>query len=443
MLLQRANYETILVEAQDSQKILMKNLQALLNYQTQYILWALGTVLTPAPTQQDTEEPEEVPEASTLLAELQQVDFEHMKGTSPRLSREILHWHQAAGQELYDRIASLTVNVSKQSWPLRMKAARGMLHHFQASFRQRLKVGAREPPMADKLQWLREDTAQQRKLAGQAEALQFKLGSSTLPAPLVEALIRCHEKHSTYTMLHSKAMRQMDAALAAAHNFTRCDADTKALHEAWQLAVRAEERSQEVLIEAWATTVAAAEHLLIAFEDEQLLLLLKDWAKDVEVEVSCQNTTALALQSQVLAAAALDRAAWSLTQQVITFQALASYQDQQLKQKHLEHVALPDAWEALKVQLAAAADPGQPLGQRLATVALQALGSEFCPAPNGCARGILVDAGVRGAVPCEHAGDSVHVLPKRFTSQLVQEVPLRPQSLRSLALVQLVEDRGH
>ncbi|CAE7734511.1 unnamed protein product, partial [Symbiodinium sp. CCMP2456] len=192
---------------------------------------------------------------------------------------------------------------------------------------------------------------------------------------LVEALLRCHEKHSTYVMLHSKALHQMDAAVAAAQNFTKCDADTQALQQAWQLAVRAEERSAEVLIEAWAATVAGAdsiamvlqdEQLLSFFGDEQLLSFLGDWAKDVEVEVTCQNATVLALQSQALAASALDRTAWELMQEVVTFQALALYQQQQLKKKRLQHVALTDTWEALKTALLTAADPGQPLGQRLA-----------------------------------------------------------------------------
>ncbi|OLP78673.1 hypothetical protein AK812_SmicGene41126 [Symbiodinium microadriaticum] len=170
----------------------------------------------------------------------------------------------------------------------------------------------------------------------------------------------------------------------------RC-ARPEALHEAWQLAVRAEERSQEVLIEAFKD-----EQLLSFFGDEQLLSFLGDWAQDLDVTMLCQNATVLALQSQALAATALDRTAWALMQEVVTFQAVALYQEQQLKKKRLEHVALPDAWEALcvcrmkaaaghegfrvdlsdtyleerlakalKIALLAAADPGQVLGQRL------------------------------------------------------------------------------
>ncbi|CAE7253292.1 NEK5 [Symbiodinium sp. CCMP2592] len=126
-------------------------------------------------------------------------------------------------------------------------------------------------------------------------------------------------------------------------------------------------------------------------------------------------------------------------QDVVTFQALALYQQQQLKKKRLDHVALPDTWEALKMPVLAAADPGQPLGQRLAASALQALGSEFCPSPPGCVHGILVGTSVRGAVPCAHAGDGAHVLSKHVASKLIQEMPLHPKPLRSLTLMQMVE----
>lgn len=443
----RAGTSAVLESLEDSHNILMQNLEALLDYQTSYILWALYNAAASATKDADlqTEAP---PEASALLAALRQIDFKHVQATTPRLSRDILQWHQAAGQNLYNRLASLTVNASKQSWPLRVKAAHGMLHHFQASFQQRLRVGATEDPMADKMRLLREDTAQQHKLTIKAQGLNFDLSLKSSPSYLVEALLRCHEKHSTYVMLHSKALHQMDAALAKAQNFTTCNADTQALHEAWQLAVRAEERSQEVLIEAWAATVAGAdsiatafkdEQLLSFFGDEQLLSFLGDWAQDLDVTMLCQNATVLALQSQALAATALDRTAWALMQEVVTFQAVALYQEQQLKKKRLEHVALPDAWEALKIALLAAADPGQVLGQRLVASALQALGLELCPSPAGCVHGILVGTSAGGAVPCAHAGDGAHVLPKHFASKLIQQMPLRPKPLRSLTLMQMVE----
>ncbi|CAE6973326.1 NEK5, partial [Symbiodinium sp. CCMP2592] len=163
----QAGTSTILKSLEGLQTNLMYNLQALLDYQTQYILWALGTVLTSAPTAEDVdivEKRSDVPEASTLLSELEQIDFDQIKATVPRLSRDILQWHQAAGQDLHKRLASLTMNVSKESWPHRVKAARGMLHHFQASFHRRLQMGAREPPIVDKIRLLREGTAQHHKL---------------------------------------------------------------------------------------------------------------------------------------------------------------------------------------------------------------------------------------------------------------------------------------
>ncbi|CAE7836956.1 unnamed protein product, partial [Symbiodinium sp. KB8] len=116
----RAGTSAVLESLEDSHNILMQNLEALLDYQTSYILWALYNAAASATKDADlqTEAP---PEASALLAALRQIDFKHVQATTPRLSRDILQWHQAAGQNLYNRLASLTVNASKQSWPLRVK----------------------------------------------------------------------------------------------------------------------------------------------------------------------------------------------------------------------------------------------------------------------------------------------------------------------------------
>ena len=58
-------------------------------------------------------------------------------------------------------------------------------------------------------------------------------------------------------------------ALNLAQNFSQCNSDTASLHDAWQRAMRAEERSNEALLEAWSATLTAAERLAVAFEDSK------------------------------------------------------------------------------------------------------------------------------------------------------------------------------
>ena len=273
--------------------------QALLNYQTEYILWAIGTLAKKDANDTSKNHDARAPEASTLLADLQKIDFDAMAQVQPR---EILTWHAAAGEQLYSRIAALVVNASKETWPLRLKSARGMLHHFTAAFQQRLRAGApQESQVAGKLQALRSGVARHRDRATKMQSLHVQMGFKSLSSPLVESFLHVHEKHGTYSMLEMRALELMDSAVVSAQNFSQCDKDSKAMRESWQRAMWAEERSQEAgeaslgflgscrpslpdhvqaLLEAWAATVSGAERLLIALNHEQLLLRLVDFAKD-------------------------------------------------------------------------------------------------------------------------------------------------------------------
>ena len=216
--------------------------QALLNYQTEYILWAIGT-LAKKDHDSSNKHDARAPEASALLADLQKIDFEDMANVQPR---EILTWHAAAGEQLYSRIAALTVNASKETWPLRLKSARGMLHHFTAAFQQRLRAGApQESQVASKLQALRSGVARHRDRAKTMQSLHVQMGFKSVSTPLVESFLHVHEKHSTYSRLEMRALELMDSAVVSAQNFSQCDRDSKAMRESWQRAMWAEERSQE------------------------------------------------------------------------------------------------------------------------------------------------------------------------------------------------------
>lgn len=149
----REGTSAILSSLEDSQRVLMKNLQALLNYQTQYILWAIGTLCldlpikksqgvvcnvcsqtcsiffvfieitvephlllhflpfqaTPRPRTVINQKPtssalSEIPSASGLLEELRHIDFEDARATVPSISRFLdavrFVWDQGPTQKI-------------------------------------------------------------------------------------------------------------------------------------------------------------------------------------------------------------------------------------------------------------------------------------------------------------------------------------------------------
>ena len=119
---------------------------------------------------------------------------------------------------------------------------------------------------------------------------------------------------------------------------------------------------------------------------------------------------------------------------------MASYQEQQLQLKHLQYVPLPEIWQTLKKQLAAVAEPSQPEGLQVAAEALAAMGPELCPAPQSCPRGLQLTQGFEAhGRACQAAAKTVHVMSPRAAAGLVQQLRLRPEPLRSLALLREVE----
>ena len=82
----------------------MNNLQDLLDYQTQYLLWAIGTVLDPKKFAERESHVSEILSGSSFLEDLRQMDVFH--SDLPHLDREILEWHRSKGDELLSRVAA-------------------------------------------------------------------------------------------------------------------------------------------------------------------------------------------------------------------------------------------------------------------------------------------------------------------------------------------------
>ncbi|CAE7378765.1 NEK5 [Symbiodinium natans] len=410
-----AGTSAVLRSLEKSQRVLTDNLQALLDYQTNYILWAVGTVLDPTELAGRIRDvagrngggslrrwrttPWWAPTTQELLEELQ-VELPSQKSVS--LSREILGWHQDSSAQLLSRAAAFTRNASRETWPYRARALRGMLRHFRAHFAKRL---AQEPEAAgqrqisEKLQLLRDQSAQRRALGERARSLRLWLpdsGPVTLDASsqvlwnsLLEGFLATHEKHNTFTMLRLQVLDDTDAALHVAANFSVCGgADTSLLRESWQQVARAEERANVALQEAWSATLTAAERLRIAFKEEGILHHLIRGAvlddESVERLEGCEDQFHQIGQSLFShAVQVVNRVVQPLLMQLITFEALQGYQEEELKSRGLRYLPSPPhlGLRALKTELVAAVDPSTPAGRALATRAMNVLGKRICPSP--------------------------------------------------------------
>ncbi|CAK9011963.1 unnamed protein product [Durusdinium trenchii] len=286
----RSGTTAVLNSLQESHDVLMNNIETLLQSQSKYLLWAIGTKLNPS----DLVETNETLLLPDLMQELR--DFPSA-GDDLVLDREVLAWHQATGDELMSRITATSIlNASTDHWPHRVKSMKAMLHHYHQSLSERLRQNRPTSSVAQsqakgKLKVLSNRASDHRDLArglhellspGQSglgrasslKALPLEVSQAELAAilqPVMETFLHAHEKHNTFTMLHLKALDQTDYAVNLAHNFSQCaGADAAALREVWQRAMRAEERTSEALLEAWSATLAASERLEVAVQEEGL-----------------------------------------------------------------------------------------------------------------------------------------------------------------------------
>ena len=129
----RSGTTAVLNSLQESHDVLMNNIETLLQSQSKYLLWAIGTKLNPS----DLVETNETLLLPDLMQELR--DFPSA-GDDLVLDREVLAWHQATGDELMSRITATSIlNASTDHWPHRVKSMKAMLHHYHQSLSERLR----------------------------------------------------------------------------------------------------------------------------------------------------------------------------------------------------------------------------------------------------------------------------------------------------------------
>ena len=387
----RAGTSAVLSSLQDSHAVLMTNMQALLNYQTQLLLWTIGSVLQP---QEAKKAEADVLSAPALLDGMRQLDLTHLTSEGLNLGLEVLDWHKTTGDQLLSRMAGMFINVSLQNWPHRRQAMKGMLHHYERSLHERLGASASSAPqkqMNRKLEHLRDQSFGQREAAHAVKSLQAhsspRMMSWNDPASvsawmsILESFLRCHEKHDAFTMLHLKALDQVEYAVTLAKNFSRCEgADTVALRESWQRAMRAEERSNEALLEAWSASIATSEHLGLVMDQGFLSHLVANLEFSEEGPLErCENGTRIAQRLYGHAVSVAVSALQPLALQLNTFQVLATYQEYQLKHRKLRYIPLNLDTSELKTVLADISNPKTPNGRALALRAVKTLGKQMCP----------------------------------------------------------------
>lgn len=408
----RSGTSAVLSSLQSSHQVLMTNLQSLLDYQTKYLLWAIGSIVSPkalweVKQKQKGFEEEDFLSAPDLLQDLEELQEFPVKNHSMTdhlmLGREVLDWHEATADELMSRITAMFMNASEDNWPYRARAMKGMLHHYGKSLKE--KISEAQMPLRQshlgpsfaqkqidgKLQLLSDQANQHREVAEvvqtlRMQPLEFHLEDQIVWNSILESFLHTHEKQDAFTMLHLKALDQTEDALNLAQNFSQCaGASSASLRESWQRALRADERSSEALLEAWSATITTAERLRIAVKDERFLERLPQHidleAGSAVLTASCQNHTALAQESYSQAVALVASSLQPLATQINTFKALATYQEQQLRHRRLEYLAAPEAFMSseLTALLTTLSDPSTTLGRALAKRALKVLGNPRCP----------------------------------------------------------------
>ncbi|CAK8991132.1 unnamed protein product, partial [Durusdinium trenchii] len=178
-------------------------------------------------------------------------------------------------------------------------------------------------------------------------------------------------------------------------------ADTALLREVWQRAMRAEDRCNEALLEAWSATMTTSERLEVATQDQGFL---HNWVQhmdlgtldDGEVLDDCENHTALVQRIYGMAVAKVSTSFQPLALQINTFKVLASYQERQLQHRRLDYVSAPtppalSSMEELKSLVQAIAEPSSLEGQALAARATK-VSEQFCPGEEFLLEDIILQA---------------------------------------------------
>ncbi|CAK9029354.1 unnamed protein product, partial [Durusdinium trenchii] len=115
------------------------------------------------------------------------------------------------------------------------------MYHYRNSLHERLNgptpsvASVAQRQIKAKLQLLSDQASEHQEIAKVVKSLRmqpltFELSDEVVWTSILESFLHTHEKHDTFTMLHLKALDQMNYAVHLAHNFSQCaGADTALL----------------------------------------------------------------------------------------------------------------------------------------------------------------------------------------------------------------------
>jgi hypothetical protein len=235
---------------------------------------------------------------------------------------------------------------------------------------------------------------------------------------LADFFVKAHELHSVYSEERMRALDAADGMLSSTTEYTACEIDVADLQSAWQHAERLDEKAGDSLLEAWASTVAAQERLLLAVDQGLVAKMAASTSLD-DVDISsaqpaCGNVSSVAFTAHELAVRAVDKALWPVTEQIIALTKLGKYQQEEMTRRKLRGVApfpLDRAIVAIQKAARDAADTSKDSGRQLVARALDHLGAQLCPATNGCKGMLMVNASF-GSWTSMRPGDLVRGVPK-------------------------------
>jgi len=315
-------------------------------------------------------------------------------------------WHYSAAATLVQRLDSLLNGLTHKNIKEITNRAKVMVQRFVAERELRF-----SQPVPKRSEAAAGEIAEEgaRQLHKQVEVNRKRLQKvSAAPKPmyfagmvlkndeviirwnqLADFFIQAHQRHAVFVESRLRALDAAEEAANAVDHYLACGLEQQKVQEIWQKQVRAEERADDALLEAWAATVAAQERLMMSVQQGLVSRVVEATPVDPTDarNLHCERLSSFASKAHKAAVKSVDRSLWPLVEQLTALEWIARYQDQQLSSKRLQKVArvpVDGAVAALYQAAAGAANPEDPSGRALAANALDTLGPLACPAPTSC-----------------------------------------------------------
>eukprot|EP00928_Gymnodinium_smaydae_P021336 TRINITY_DN1830_c0_g1_i3.p1 TRINITY_DN1830_c0_g1~~TRINITY_DN1830_c0_g1_i3.p1 ORF type:complete len:2089 (+),score=368.20 TRINITY_DN1830_c0_g1_i3:493-6267(+) len=346
---------------------------------------------------------EEIPAAVIELPSLLQ-NLTSQVTESTGLRRDLPAWHRAAGASLLRQVSSAlsggSLNVSRgQATTEMISKAQAAIRSYGAALRLRPKThrspaDAAASHLHTAAQSLGDRISDGRaRLRDTASMLRrLRLGSAPRFASdevhytlnqLLAVMYRVHEKHVYFIDLKHRAMDLHDALLADTKVYTSCGTDLATLKAQWQRANAAEDAATDALLQAWAASLAAEEHLGALLQQGLVDHLLETALEEaLNTNTPCGSTAEVAQELHSRAAAATDLVLLPVVRHLAAFAAVARQQQAHLRAEKVpapKRHGLAAIFAALK---SLAADGARPTGRVAEKQVAQAmeLGVRACDA---------------------------------------------------------------